>query len=94
VVWAFKAKGKELVNKKNIQLDPSKKIAGKNDQAKSGKMNCINGKKAKSWEQMNFQLIETECGDAKSMNSCRLTGITPITITTTTTNTNTAIVKS
>jgi hypothetical protein len=25
VVWAFKAKGKEMVDKKNVQLDPSRK---------------------------------------------------------------------
>ena len=25
VVWALKAKGKELVDKKNVQLDPSRK---------------------------------------------------------------------
>ena len=38
---------------------------------------------------MTLQPIEIECGNGKAVNSCRLTGIRPITITTTITCTST-----
>jgi len=44
VVWAFKGERERIGGQKECTVVPLQKIAGKNDEAKSGKKNSTSGK--------------------------------------------------
>jgi hypothetical protein len=63
VVWAFKAKGKELVDKKNVRLDPSRKSQERTTEQRAERIILQEVNKRSPGEKMTLQAIEIECGD-------------------------------
>jgi len=63
VVWAFKAKGKELVDKKNVRLDPCRKSQERTTKQRTERRSLQVVNRQSPGKKMNLQAIEIEWAD-------------------------------